>query len=246
MSDTPTADTSFEAARSRWNRVLSGDEDDRREALTELAASYWYGVYAWWRRSGLEAADAVTATLASFNRWLGEAPPKISDSGASRMREWLAARLAELVEQGVELTGPPAITIDPAWAEGRYADEPLETPETIFQRRWAISIIEFTAWTLRAEYAARGEEGLFAELLAFAGFESADADRYDAVAMRLGHTVGAIHKAVFDFRTRQREILRAFAGDTYLISPMRIAKSRRCSVPGALRGRIARMRRCRA
>ncbi len=182
--------------------------------MTELAASYWYGVYAWWRRAGLEATDAVTATLASFNLWLGEAAPKTSDTGASRMREWLAARLAELVEQGVELTGSPAITIDPAWAEGRYADEPLGDSETIFQRRWAISIIEFTAWTLRAEYAARGEEGLFAELLAFAGFESADADRYDAVAMRLGHTVGAIHKAVFDFRTRQREILRAFAGDT--------------------------------
>ncbi len=114
----------------------------------------------------------------------------------------------------MELTGPPAITIDAAWAEGRYADEPLGDPETIFQRRWAICIIEFTAWTLRAEYAARGEEDLFAELLTFAGFESADADRYDAVAMRLGHTVGAIHKAVFDFRTRQREILRAFAGDT--------------------------------
>src|SRR5579864_7323149 len=98
MSDAPIADTSFEASRSRWNRALIGEEEeDRREALAELAGSYWYGVYAWWRRAGLEATDAVTATLASFNLWLGEAAPKTSDTGASRMREWLAARLAELV-----------------------------------------------------------------------------------------------------------------------------------------------------
>ncbi len=207
-------------ARSRWARALEGHIDDRREALRELASSYYYCAYAWWRRAGLDAGQASTATVASFTRWLGEAPPAPQDSGAGRMREWLPARLAELTESGVELEGEGAITIDPAWAERRFADEPTGQPDVIFQRRWAVTIVEFTAATLRAEYAARGEASLFEDLLAFSGFEPNSEERYAAAAARQNRSGGAMRKAVFDFRTRQREVLRAFAADTVADSAM--------------------------
>jgi Protein kinase domain len=214
MTAPPKPETVSEASRSRWDVTVGGSGEDRREAFRELAASYWYCVYAWWRRAGLEAARAEMATLASFERWLGEAPPGELDSGAGRMREWLPARLAELAREGVELQGPAAISIDPIWAERRYADEPPGTPEAIFQRRWAVTVIEFTVSTLRTEYSARGEDTLFADLLPFAGFEPGDDDRYTAVAVRHGRTSGGMRKAVFDFRTRQRELLRSFVVDT--------------------------------
>jgi len=216
MAAPPKTTEVTEASLSRWGRAVGGRGEDQREALKELAASYWYGVYAWWRRAGLDTEEAGTATLAAFTRWLGDAPPSASDTGAGRMREWLPARLAELAEAGVELTGEPAMAIDPAWAERRYADEPAGAPDAIFQRRWAVTVIEFTASTLQAEFAARGEEALFAELVPFAGFEMADEDRYSAAAARIGRTAGAMRKAVFDFRTRQREVLRAFVADTVL------------------------------
>ncbi|MEO8353659.1 MAG: hypothetical protein ABI680_18180 [Chthoniobacteraceae bacterium] len=90
---------------TRWAVAIGATDDERKEALRDLAASYWFCVYAWWRRSGGDAARAATATVASFTRWLGEFPPGPSDSGAGRMRKWLLERLAELAQQGVELGG---------------------------------------------------------------------------------------------------------------------------------------------
>ena len=216
MSDPSKSEAVGEPSRSRWFRSVGGSGEDQRDALVELANSYWYCVYAWWRRAGLATESAATATLASFTRWLDQVPPNPSDSYSGRMREWLTARLAELEALGVDLEGPPAIEIDPAWAEQRYADEPPGEGNAIFERRWAITVIEFTASTLRAEYSARGEEALFTELIPFAGFEPGDEDRYSAAAARVGRTSGAMRKAVFDFRTRQREVLRAFVADTVL------------------------------
>ncbi len=111
------------------------------------------------------------------------------------MREWLPARLAEMSAQGVTATDKPAIA-------------------TLFQRRWALTVLEFTMTAAQAEYTARGQEALFAELSPFAGFGDGDDERYNTTASRLGLTVGATRKAVFDFRARHRELLRAYVGDT--------------------------------
>ncbi len=209
--------TSPAPPRSRWARATSDAAGgDRAEALRELAGSYWYCVYAWWRRAGLDAGEADTATVASFTRWLGEAPPSPEESGVGRMREWLPARLAELAAAGVKMSGPAALAIEATWAAQRYADEPPGEPDSIFQRRWALTVLEFTTTTLQGEYAVRGEEVLFNELLPFAGFEPGDDERYASAAARVGRTSGAMRRAVFDFRSRQRELLRAYAGDTVL------------------------------
>ncbi|MGB8166904.1 MAG: bifunctional serine/threonine-protein kinase/formylglycine-generating enzyme family protein [Chthoniobacteraceae bacterium] len=202
------------APSSRWARAISAPGEDGRTALSELAASYWYCAYAWWRRAGFEAGEAASATRACFSRCLGEAPPQEIDSGSARLREWLPSRLAEFAGSEVELTSEPLIDLDPDWAESRYADEPEGEPDAIFQRRWALTVLEFAASTLQGEYAARGEEALFTELLPFAGFEPADDKRYAAAGERAGCSSGAMHKAVFEFRTRQREVLRAIIADT--------------------------------
>ncbi len=203
-------------AHSRWGRATSDVGEEAREALRELAGSYDYCVYAWWRRAGREAEPAMAATLAVFDRWLGASPPQRTDSGSERMRTWLAERLVELNEEDLEAPVASSIALDPEWSESRYADEPPGEPDAIFQRRWALTVLEFTVATMRAEYTARGEEALFPELLPFAGFDSGEDDRYAGAAERTGRTVGAMHKEVYDFRQRQRELLLYFAGDTLL------------------------------
>jgi hypothetical protein len=192
--------------------VVSGDGT----AWRELASSYWYCVYAWWRRMGKDAAGAEITTLANFTHWIEGRRPQADDPGAARMREWVPARLMMFDEADLELRGAPPIEIDAAWAEQCYAAEPAGEADAIFQRRWALLVLEFTATTLRDEYAARGEEALFDELQPFAGFGQSDEERYTAAASRIGRTVGGMRKAVFDFRTRQRELLRAFVADTVL------------------------------
>jgi formylglycine-generating enzyme required for sulfatase activity/predicted Ser/Thr protein kinase len=200
------------AERSRWGRVLH--EEDWRASLEELAGSYYYCVYAWWRRDGLAPAETAEATVATFSRWLAERRPMLMDSGATSMREWAPQRLAELERNGIDWEGEPALRIDPEWAEQRYEDEPPGDPDAIFHRRWGLTVLEFSVTTLRAEYSARGEEELFPELLPFAGFTPDEEDRYTAAAERLGRTRGAMRKLVYDFRQRQRELLLDFIGDT--------------------------------
>ena len=178
--------------------------------MRELAESYWYCHYAWLRRTGLDPASATAATLAGWTGWLTTDPPQPQDAGAARLREWLLARLASNATHD----GPPAFAIDAIRAEGRFAQEPAGEPDAIFQRRWALTILESAVEAQRGEYAGDGKEMLFEELLPFSGFESAGETRYAETASHLGMSTGAVRKAVFDFRTRQRDLLRAFVGDT--------------------------------
>jgi hypothetical protein len=204
-------------AETRWARVLRGESEDWREALAELASSYYYCAYAWWRRTGLDAGDAAEATMAAFSMWLGEKRPTEEQSGAGSMREWMGRRLAELVEKSegpAEVEDAHAIEVDVEWCEGRYDDEPPGEADAIFQRRWGLTVLEFSVTTLRAEYTARGEEELFGELLPFAGFDAEEEDRYKGAAERTGLTRGAMRKRVYEFRQRQRELLLDFAADT--------------------------------
>ncbi|EDY17823.1 serine/threonine protein kinase [Chthoniobacter flavus Ellin428] len=200
------------APPSRWARAIQGDN----VAYSELGGSYWYPAYAWWRRSGLESAQAAAATIAAFTRSAGAPALDASHPKAARMREWLLAHLAGMAERGVEFEGQPAIEVDAAWAEERYAKEPEGSAEAIFQRRWALTMIEFTLETLRTEYAASASQALFDELAPFVGFDRGEEERYSDLAMRLKVTTGAARKAVFDFRYRHREILLGLVADTVL------------------------------
>jgi serine/threonine protein kinase len=230
-SDHDTAPPASADSTSRWARAVAGD----REALHDLAGSYWYAVYAWWRRCGAE--DAANATAASFGRWLTDAPPKLKDTGASRLRTWLKARLAALAETGVESAADPGIEIAPKWAEAQYAHEPDGSPDDIFDRRWALTILEFVTAAVREEYAARGQDSLFAEVSPYASFAGGDEDRYESTAQRLGSTTGSVRKAVFEFRTRHRELLRDLIADT-VADPAEVESELTallcaCDIPGA-------------
>jgi len=211
---TPEAPTTKVAPPSRWARATGGD----RVALRDLAASYWYCAYIWWRRSGLESAQAATATAATFSGLPEEAPEAgASHARGTRMREWLLAHLAEMGEKGVEMEGEPAMKIDAAWAEERYAKEPEGGPEAVFQRRWALTMLQFTMEVLTAEYDAAGQLAVVTELAPFVGFErDGDEERYTELAMQLKVSTGAARKAVYDFRYRHREILRNLVGDTVI------------------------------
>ena len=219
MDPTPDSPSTVAAPLSRWAAALQGDA----VALGELAASYWYGVYVWWRRSGLEAEAAEAAgaagaagaaTVASFTRWMTTRPPSAEDSEAGLMREWLPARLAELAAEGLEVGGETAIEIEAEWAEGHYASEPEGEPDAVFHRRWTLTVLEFTMQALRAEYVEKEQETLFAEVAPFIAFADAADAQYAAAAERAGVSVGALRLAVFEFRARHRELLRGFVADT--------------------------------
>ncbi|HEY3899902.1 MAG TPA: serine/threonine-protein kinase [Chthoniobacter sp.] len=222
------------APSSRWARVVHGE----REALRELGDSYWYCAYAWLRRAGLDQALVVPAVAKAFSEGFGESLPEgARPSCRSRLREWLPARLREIKARDEASTSEAAMEIDVAWAEACFGQEPAGAPDTIFHRRWALTILEFTMETIREEYVAAGQEGQFAELAPFVGFDVRADNEYQSAASRMGITAGAARKAVFEFRSRHREVLRAFVGDTVL-DPAEIdneitALLCACDAPGA-------------
>ncbi len=130
------------------------------------------------------------------------------------MRQWVSDRLTELAAEVWDEDGEPAIAVEREWAEQRYADEPEGEPGAIFDRRWTLTVLEFAMQGLRAEYAARALTKVFTEAAPFVGFEGADEAHYTAAAERAGMTVGAMRRAVFEFRAQHHDLLCTIVADT--------------------------------
>jgi RNA polymerase sigma-70 factor (ECF subfamily) len=101
------------------------------------------------------------------------------------------------------------VSFDRLIAEGRYSAEPVDalTPERLYERRWATSLLEQALAKLEAEANATGKAALFAHLLpALTGGRSEVP--FAAVAAKLGMTEGAVKMAASRMRKRYGQILR--------------------------------------
>jgi RNA polymerase sigma-70 factor (ECF subfamily) len=81
------------------------------------------------------------------------------------------------------------------------------TPERIFERRWALAVLEQSVARLREEYVAAGRTDLFEELKHFPPGQKGKSS-YAAVATRLGLTESAVKSAIHRMRMRHRDLLR--------------------------------------
>jgi len=206
-------------ATTHWSLVLAASgqpSPQARNALADLCRAYWYPLYAFIRRSGHGAGAAEDLTQEFFARllekgWLGQA-----DRAKGRFRSFLLTACkhflanerhrAQAQKRGGDVTHVP---IDFHGADARYAREPAEamTPERLFERRWALALLDHVLSELRAEYTAAGKEQLFETLKDRLGGAS-DARPYEAVAAELGMTEGAVKVAVHRLRQRYRDRLR--------------------------------------
>ena len=113
--------------------------------------------------------------------------------------------------------GAIMISIDAEAAEGRYRHEPADdlTPDRLFQRRWALSLLEETVRTLEKEYISRDKADSFRVLKPFLGLSSsAGADSYAAAARQLNCEENAVRQSVFRLRNRYRALLLRHVGET--------------------------------
>jgi RNA polymerase sigma-70 factor (ECF subfamily) len=210
---------------THWSVVLSarGQESPQsREALEKLCRAYWYPLYAFVRRQGRSPHDAQDLTQEFFARlleknWIGTA-----DQSKGRFRTFLLVVLKRFLanewdRQHAQKRGgfQPLVSIDQDGAESRLAAETTtgDQPDTLYDRRWALTLLERTMTRLREEYMATGRAKLFEHLQScLAGDESALP--YAEIAARLNLTEAAVKMAVHRLRARYREILRAEIADT--------------------------------
>jgi RNA polymerase sigma-70 factor (ECF subfamily) len=207
-------------ATTRWSLVLAARDRETphsREALSGLCRLYWYPIYAFARRSGLAAEDAQDAAQGFFAKLLEQDGLRQVDPSKGRFRSFLLTSFRNFLSDarsrsraGKRGGGQPDLSIDLLDAEGRYVHEPADesTPERIFDRRWAITLLARAIERLREEHAGRGpeRERLFERLKGhLAGAE--DAASYADVAAELGLSPVTVRVAVHRMRRRYRELL---------------------------------------
>ena len=106
--------------------------------------------------------------------------------------------------------GKILLSIDDKTAETRYACEPADntTPESLFERRWAVTLLEHVMERLRANYTASGDGELFAALQGhLTGAEKLV--RYAEMGVGFGMSEGAVKAAMHQLKERYKKLLRA-------------------------------------
>ena len=207
-------------ATTRWTVVLAaagqGPGTGAADALATLCQTYWYPVYAFVRRRGHGPEDAQDLTQAFFARLLEKHTVNAADPARGRFRSFLLASVQNFLANEHDKAaaqkrggGQSPVSLDPAAAESRYAVEPAHelTPERLFDRRWAMTLLDLCIGELRDEYAARGQGHVFARLQPFLGGD-VPGGSYAPAAAELGVSESAVKVAVHRLRQRYRELLR--------------------------------------
>jgi RNA polymerase sigma-70 factor (ECF subfamily) len=210
---------------TRWSQVLAAGRaptDDSREALSRLCEVYWYPLYAYVRRWGYDADQAQDLTQEFFVRLLEKHYLRAADPMRGRFRSFLLASLKHFLSNerdraGAAKRGGRTIVLPLEFenAEGRYSREPpdADTPETIYERRWALTLLERTLARLRHEFDAAGKQALFARLEGHLTGEQ-ETLPYADLGAELGMSEGAIKVTVHRLRRRFGALLREEISET--------------------------------
>jgi RNA polymerase sigma-70 factor (ECF subfamily) len=211
-------------ATTRWSLVVAAQDRSQPEAghaLAELCRLYWYPLYGYIRSRGHGHDTAQDLTQEFFARLLEKDVLAAVDQNKGRFRSFLLAACQHFLANQHDHDcaqkrggGREPMSIDFRDADGRYAHEPAhgETPERLFERRWALALLERVLARLRGEYEAAGRALLFECLKS--RLTGDRAVPHAAVARELGVTEGAVKVAVHRLRQRYRELLRDEIGQT--------------------------------
>lgn len=208
---------------TRWTLVVTAGDPQRKEArsaLVSLCERYWYPLYAYLRRRGYSADQAEDLTQGFFirmleGRYLGRADP---DKG--RFRSFLLTSLKFFVadeqdrQRARKRGGGAVVSLEFSLGEARYQREPAhdETPERMFERRWARSVLDRVVERLQDEFVRHGRPEHFERLKVFL-LGSSDAP-YAALAREMNTSEGALKVAIHRLRKRYRELFRLEIADT--------------------------------
>ncbi len=206
-------------ATTRWSLVVAARDRTApaaRQALAELCRLYWYPLYAFIRRQGHPHDRTQDLTQEFFARLLEKDGLASVDRARGRFRSFLLAACRHfLANQGDRERaqkrggGRRLVSIDFHGAEEQYGCEPAhaETAEKLFERRWALALLEQVLARLRNEYEGAGRGRLF-EGLKDRLTGDARGMSHARVAAQLGLSEGAVKVAVHRLRRRYRDLLR--------------------------------------
>ena len=209
---------------TRWSvvsRAGSGSRD-AREALESLCAAYWFPLYAYARRRGLDHHTAQDAVQGFFARLIEKRDLASADRTRGRFRSFLLAALSNFLanawdkERAQKRGGSLAkLSMDAAEAERRFADDFAVPggPEKLFDRQWARELLARARKDLAGEWERAGRADLFLRLEPFLA-EEAGGEAQAAIAAEFGKSENAVRIALHRLRKRFGELLRLEVADT--------------------------------
>ncbi|MBI1372207.1 MAG: sigma-70 family RNA polymerase sigma factor [Phycisphaera sp.] len=223
-----TPDSARRFATTRWSLVRSAGGDAAHDsnagrALAELCASYWYPLYAYVRRKGVDIDEARDLTQAFFAMLLERRDLATADPQRGRFRSFLLGAMNHFLsnhwraERAVKRGGGrhvASLDIDLDDGESRYRREPAHdvTAERVFERRWALTVLEQAMDALRQEMDDAGRAAQFDTLRGY--LDGSTDTPYAQVAAELGMTEVAARVAVHRLRDKYRRCLRRMIGET--------------------------------
>jgi RNA polymerase sigma-70 factor (ECF subfamily) len=219
----PTEIGRSEFPTTSWTLVVAASgphRQDCRDALARLCQHYWYPVYAYVRRRGYPEEQAQDLTQDFFVRILEGRYLDRADPNRGKFRSFLLnsckffladqADMARAQKRG----GGATVPFEVSSGEERYRFEPLdsETPEHIFERRWALTLLDRTVSHLREEFAQHGNAADFEKLKIFL-LGQAEVP-YAQLALEMGATEGGLKVAIHRLRKRYRVLFQREIADT--------------------------------
>jgi RNA polymerase sigma-70 factor (ECF subfamily) len=207
-------------ATTHWSVVLAAGQSgsvDAIEALEELCRAYWYPLYAYLRRRGYGEHDAKDLTQGFLTQLLERRSLETVRPDKGKFRSFLLASIDYFLADERDRAraqkrggGRELLSLDLEEAEGRYlreAEADQSTPEVIYEKRWAMTLLDRVLARLSAEFAASGKSSWLAQLQPFL-VERGGEKSYREVARETGSSEEAVKKAVQRMRRRYYELFR--------------------------------------
>ena len=209
-----------EFTTTHWSVVLragGGTSPQAAEALEDLCRTYWPPLYAYLRRNGREMHEAQDLVQEFFARLLSKDYLGHADPARGRFRTFLLSSLKNFLVNDWKHAhrekrggGRVVLSLDGNSAEAAYLRELADsaTPDLLYERRWATTLLNRVLAQLGTEYTDAGSSAVFDQLKAFV-WGPPSTTTYADIAARLGMSEGAVKVAMHRLRQRFRDTLRA-------------------------------------
>lgn len=210
---------------THWSLVLEAGRAPRADADSALAAlcqHYWYPLYAYVRRRVHDVSEAQDLTQEFFARLLEKDLLAQAAPDRGRFRSFLLTAMqnfltnewhkAQATKRG---GGLQVLSLDFAAGDSRLNLDPGHewTAEKLFERNWAITLLDHVLSRLREEYTNAGRGPLFDLLRPYIAGNRAEGSLAE-IATKLEMTEGAAKVAAHRLRKRYRELLRSELAQT--------------------------------
>jgi DNA-directed RNA polymerase specialized sigma24 family protein len=213
---------------THWSVVLEvqGQSPAAQEALEKLCRTYWRPVYGFIRRQGIGTQEAEDLTQGFFFLLLERRDFNAVRKEKGRLRSYLLTSLKHFLasEQGRAMTlkrgkGQRLIPLEELRANERGEMEPADplTADRLYERRWALTLMEQVLRRLKDEYCTAGNAALFDSLKQLLPDEAGAQSRTE-IASQLGMTDNALRQAYHRFRHRYQLLLREEISHTVAVA----------------------------